>query len=61
MFDIFCGEILGFVGEFGCGKLMIGRMIICLYDVISGEVLFNGENVYGCKLCLEFKKFNCKM
>lgn len=60
-FDIYKGEIFGLVGEFGCGKFIIGCIIICLYDVIGGEVIYNGKDVYVCKSCKEMFEFCCKM
>ncbi|MED4403188.1 ABC transporter ATP-binding protein [Metabacillus fastidiosus] len=60
-FTIYKGETLGLVGESGCGKSTTGRTIIRLYDATDGEVLFNGENVYGKKSKEELKKFNRKM
>lgn len=46
-FDIYPGETFGLVGESGCGKSTAGRTIIRLYEPTDGEVLFNGENIYG--------------
>ncbi|MHA1975373.1 MAG: ABC transporter ATP-binding protein [Candidatus Hodarchaeales archaeon] len=40
------GEIFGLVGESGCGKTTFGRVILNLIPPTSGEVIFNGENIF---------------
>ena len=48
-FDIFKGEIFGLVGESGSGKTTVGRLIVGLEDIDSGEIFLNGQNVIGLK------------
>jgi oligopeptide/dipeptide ABC transporter ATP-binding protein len=40
------GETFGLVGESGCGKTTIGRTILRLIPATSGEVIFNGTNIF---------------
>ena len=44
-FDIKKGEVLGLVGESGCGKTTTGRSVIKLYDITGGNVFFKGKRI----------------
>ncbi len=44
-FSIAPGEVLGLVGESGCGKSTIGRMVAGIMPPSEGQVLYHGSDV----------------
>lgn len=44
-FEIQRSEIVALVGESGCGKSTIGRMLVRLQDPTGGSIRFDGEDV----------------
>ncbi|CEJ11507.1 Glutathione import ATP-binding protein GsiA [bacterium YEK0313] len=46
-FDIAKGETLSLVGESGCGKSTVGKAILKLFPITSGEVVLDGQRIDG--------------
>lgn len=46
-FKINKGETFGLVGESGSGKSTIGKSVLRLAPLTSGEVIYNGQNLYS--------------
>ena len=57
-FEVQEGEILGIVGESGCGKTTMGLTVLKLYPPTGGEIRFRGESIipYRGKRLREFRR-----
>ncbi len=45
-FSVYPGETFGLVGESGCGKSTVSRLILRLIEADRGEVIFQGQDIY---------------
>src|SRR5690349_7631408 len=46
-FEIGRGETLALVGELGCGKSTLGRLLLRLIEASEGSVFLEGQDIYA--------------
>src|SRR3954454_301947 len=44
-FDLYQGETLGIVGESGCGKSTVAKLLMSLEQPTAGEIIYRGEDI----------------
>jgi len=59
-FTIKKGQTIGIVGESGCGKTTLGRTILKLNDITSGQIIFEGKHIENYKPS-EMRRLRSKM
>src|SRR6187455_2159407 len=47
--EILPGQTVGLVGETGCGKSTLARVVMRLYDATEGKIWFNGSDITNLK------------
>ncbi|UWP60803.1 ABC transporter ATP-binding protein [Ruminococcus gauvreauii] len=60
-FTIEQGTTLAVVGESGCGKTTLAKLLMGLYDLTDGEVLIDGVNLSSYKSVQDKKKLRSKI
>jgi len=43
--EVFPGETVGLVGETGCGKSTLARVVMRLHEATDGQIIFDGQDI----------------
>lgn len=60
-FDIREGKILAVVGESGCGKTTLARMLMKLHDITEGSIRVDGQELSEIRSKADIRRFHSKM